>query len=218
MRSALASATLALGALLFAAAPAAACLPYTFADDEWNLERGVRWAVRGTVIDEESNVELPGRPTAVIIRVDGSVVGRLGAAAIRIAQSDSCDGFWYGSGDTVIVALPAYDHWHEPPRPLVVTLVELHSYGVAVWVLAGERIAAEAGRSPMIDGRRLRTVDELVSALARLPDTATARPPASPAGNGTAALPLLAGVGALALSLRRPGRRSRRPSALSFRG
>jgi hypothetical protein len=213
-----ASATSILIALLTAAGPAAACLPYTFDDDEWNLELGVRWAVRGTVIDQEQNDDLPGRPHAMIIRIDGAVVGSLAERTIRIAQADSCDGFWYGPGDSVIVALPAYDHWHEPPRPLAVTLDDLENDTMPVWRLDGDRVLAATGRSPRIDGRRLGTVDELVAALVRLPDTATASPPEPPTGNATAALSLLAGAAAIALLLRWPaGRLRQRRAALTVR-
>jgi hypothetical protein len=207
--SSLAAVAVAILALLAGAGAAVACLPYTFSDDEWQLERGVRWAVVGTVVRDEANPELPARPDAMIIAVERTIVGRPGTTVLRIEQSDSCDGFWYRPGDPVVVALPVYDHWHNPPRPLPTPLAGLENDAVAVWVLDGERIV-ERGRSPMIDGRRLRSLDELVAALTRLPDTAREAPGPGPAGLPGEALGVLAAGAIAALATLRRLDRGRR--------
>jgi hypothetical protein len=213
-RSVVAPIVAAIAVLLASAGAAVACLPYTFFDDEWQLERGVRWAVVGTVIRDEPNAGVPEWPTAMIVAVERTIVGHPGTSVLRIEQSDSCDGFWYRPGDQVVVALPAYDHFHDPPRPLPARLDHLQNDTVAVWVLDSERILLRpAGRSPMIDGHRFRSLDALLAALTRLPDTATVdpRPGIARSTGETLGMLAAAALAALATLRRLDGRRRFEP-------
>jgi hypothetical protein len=205
--------------LLASAAAVLACEPYTFDDTGFRLERGIAWAFRGHVVREV--IGETGRPTTVVIAVDRTLAGTASGRELSIRQDDGCDGFWYHTGDSVVVAVPRYPGFAGDPvaadrlRP---PYERLTNYVVAVWVLDGERVVPGMGPHswPAIDGTSPATLGVLVSALAALPDTASAGP-ATLSPTGTWLVPGAAGVlsflAALAAGAERRGRSARQASA-----
>lgn len=165
-------------ALLVSATAVMACEPYTFDNTEFRLEDGIAWAFRGHVVREV--IGETGRPTMVDIAVDQTLKGEASGSELSIRQDDGCDGFWYGTGDLVIVALPRYPWFLADPTlgpPLRSPYQGLTNYMAAVWVLDGDRVVPgdDGPHSwPAINGTSPRTVDALIRVLGTLPDTATA--------------------------------------------
>jgi hypothetical protein len=202
---ALGAMTLAVAALLGSAVAAAACEPFTFDDTGFGLERGIQWAFTGSVVREEPNEET-GRPNAVVIRVDKVLAGRHASRELRIQQDDGCDGFWYRLGDRVVVAVPFHPGFAHAPSPsdrLRAPFENVTNYVIAVWVLDGERVVVGPGPHswPAINGHSPKTFSKLEAALARLPDTSTAGPPAGGLDDPWIAVVLLTAAGAWLASL-----------------
>ena len=160
-------------ALLVSATAVIACETYTFDNTEFRLEHGIAWAFRGHVVREVIG-EIG--PTTVVIAVDQTLMGEASGSELSILQDAGCDGFWYGTGDLVIVALPRYP-WFPLGEPLRPPYQGLTNYMAAVWVLDGDRVVPgdDGPHSwPALNGTSPRTVDALIRVLGTLPDTATA--------------------------------------------
>jgi hypothetical protein len=190
-----------LGAIAFAlvtAAPALACEPYTWAEDQdgYRLSHGVQWAFSGVVVEEEPNPEVPDRPSAVVLEVDETFVGDVSQSRLRIEQDAGCDGFWYQTGDHVIAAIGRGPGLTPP-------FSGISNYQVAVWVIRDGTVDATI-RAPWIGGRSPRTERQLRAELGALPDTATVDGATAPTMRSPA-VPLLAMAAILTgfLSLRR---------------
>jgi hypothetical protein len=156
-----------------------ACEPYTFDDDGFGLERGIAWAFEGRVVREIAGEAGQG-PVAVIIEVDRMLTGEASGGELSIAADAGCDGFWYGAGDEVIVAVPRYSGFLAEPGPadrLRPPYAGASDSLVAVWVLDGERVVPGDGPHswPTIGGIQPQTAADVRSALLGLPDTATDR-------------------------------------------
>jgi hypothetical protein len=164
---------------LFAPAPVAACEPYTWGSDPdgFKLADGLRRAGAGVVLQEIPNPELPGRPLAVVLRIDESISG-VSITRLRIEQDAGCEGFWYRTGDHVIAAIGGRAPTTGPPFD------GISNYSVAVWVI--RRGNVESG--PAIRGRVPTTEKQLRALLNALPDTSTA---SLSAGNGETPKPVL---------------------------
>ena len=106
MRRVLIAWPIAVVAALASASAVAACELYTFDDTGFGLARGVAWAFRGHVVREVPGET--GRPEVVVIAVDRTLVGEGSGRELSVRQDDGCDGFWYGTGDSVIVAVARY--------------------------------------------------------------------------------------------------------------
>ena len=170
---------------LVTAAPALACEPYTWADDQdgYRLSDGVQWAFSGQVVEEVPNRELPDRPNAVVIEVGETFVGDVTQSSLRIEQDDGCDGFWYQTGDHVIAAIGRGPGLTPPFSGIT-------NYQVAVWVIRDGAVDSTV-RAPWIAGRSPETERQLRLALAALPDTATIADVAAPASPSRAAVLLV---------------------------
>lgn len=170
---------LAVVALLASASAVMACETYTFDNTAFRLENGIAWAFRGHVVREVIG-EIG--PTTVVIAVDRTLMGDASGRELSINQDAGCDGFWYHTGDSVIVALPRYPWFLADPtqgEPFRPPYPGLTNYSAAVWVLDGDRVVPgdDGPHSwPAINGTSPRTVDALIRALRTLPDTATASP------------------------------------------
>ena len=203
MRRVLIAWPIAIVAVLASSSTAFACLTYTFDDTGWGLERGVAWAFQGHVVREVSGEET-GRPEVVVIEVDRTLVGEGSGRELSVRQDDGCDGFWYGTGDSVIVAVARYPGFIADPGPADRRRPPydgLTNYEVAVWVLDGQRVIPGEGPHSWtaVNGIRPETADEVVSALRRLPDTATASVSA-PDPDASWLVPALAGTLSCALT------------------
>lgn len=187
-------------AALASASAVAACELYTFDDTSFGLERGVAWAFQGHVVREVSGET--GRPEVVVIEADRTLVGEGSGRELSVRQDDGCDGFWYGTGDSVIVAVPRYPGFIADPVPadrLRPPYDGVTNYLVAVWVLDGQRVIPGEGPHswPAVNGIRPETADEVVSALSGLPDTASVP---APDPDASWLVPALAGTLSCALT------------------
>jgi len=203
MRRVLIALPIAVTALLASASAVFACLPYTFDDTGFGLERGVAWAFQGRVVHEVPGAT--GLPATVVIAVDRTLVGEGSGLELSVRQDDGCDGFWYGTGDSVIVAVPRYPGFIADPTPsdrLRPPYDGATNYLVAVWVLDGQRVVPGEGPHswPAVSGLRPKTVDEVVGTLRGLPDTSTASVPARDAV-ASWLVPALAGALSCAVTL-----------------
>lgn len=201
-----------------------ACEPYTFDDDGFGLERGIAWAFEGRVVREIAGEAGQG-PVAVIIEVDRTLTGEASGGELSIAADTGCDGFWYGAGDEVIVAVPRYPGFLAEPGPadrLQPPYAGASDSLVAVWVLDGERVVPGDGPHlwPTIGGIQPRTAADVRSALLGLPDTATdgsatsTMSPRSPGGQSDSwRLWLVVGLASFLLAAFASGRRTGRGPA-----
>jgi hypothetical protein len=204
--------TIAIGAvsLLSMAAPVMACEPYTFGNGGFRLDRGVAWAFAGRVL-----AAVPGEiePLAMVIRVDRTIAGTAtGDRRHTIERDAGCDGFWYGPGDDVVVALPRYpqgDVEVGPEDRIRPPYAHTSNNGVAVWVIRDGRVVARSAGPhswARIGGRSPRTLEQLEAALRGLPDTSTATVPPIWCTGWLGLVPVAAGAAALVIALRWPRR------------